>query len=65
MDCYSCNNNHKNTMQGKEIPVVSTSTDGHPTEGSTNGMPSVPSSITLGTAPKPINHGPAGNKGTL
>lgn len=65
MDCYSCGNNCKNTMQGKDIPSISTSTDGHPTEGSTNGMPSVPSSITLGTAPAPIKHGNGGNKGSL
>lgn len=61
MDCYSCGNECKNTMQGKDVPNIPTSTpNGHPTEGSTNNMPSVPSSITLGTPSPAINHGGGG-----
>lgn len=33
MDCYSCNG-CLNTMQGKDLPVPPTTTDGHPVEGS-------------------------------
>lgn len=57
MDCYSCGNGCKNMMQGKEIPVVPTSTPPCGTDGNQTGYPSVPSSITLGTPSPAINHG--------
>lgn len=56
MDCYSCGNECKNTMQGKDIPVVPTTTPPCGTEGNQKGYPSVPSSITLGTPSAPIKH---------
>lgn len=65
MDCYSCNNECKNTMQGKDIPPVPTTTSLQNRNGTMTGYPSVPSSITLGTPSPMINHGGGGKGDTM
>lgn len=60
MDCYSCNNNCKNPMQGKDVtPFPTTTSPGHPTEGtppSIKGLGSANLTVTTLT----INHGTKG-----